>query len=65
MCDVLDYTNSREAVSKLDDDEKLVSEILTPIGMRKVVIINESGLYSLILRSNKPQAKQLKKWKQL
>jgi len=62
ICSVLNYKNSRDAVSKLDDDEKGVSEIATPSGNQKMTVINESGLYSLILRSNKPEAKKFKKW---
>ncbi len=62
VCDVLGYKNSRDAISKLDADEKGVSEIATPSGNQKMSVINESGLYTLILRSNKPEAKRFKKW---
>ena len=62
VCDILGYANSREAVAKLDEDERGVSEILTSSGVQKMTIINESGLYNLILRSNKPKAKKFRKW---
>jgi prophage antirepressor-like protein len=62
ICDVLKYKNSRDALSKLDEDEKGVSEIPTPSGIQEMNVINESGLYTLILRSNKPEAKKFKKW---
>jgi len=63
VCDVLGYANSRDALAKhIDEDDKRVSQIATPSGMQKMTLINESGLYSLILRSNKPQAKKFKKW---
>lgn len=47
---------------KLDDDEKGVCTIDTLGGKQEVSIINESGLYSLVLTSRKPQAKRFKKW---
>lgn len=46
----------------LDDDEKGAHIVRTPGGEQEVTIINESGLYSLILRSRKPSAKRFKKW---
>ena len=62
VCDALGYSNSRQALAKLDDDEKGVRKIDTLGGDQEMAIVNESGLYSLILRSNKPEAKQFKKW---
>lgn len=62
VCAVLCIGNSRMATGRLDADEKGVSQIDTPGGRQDVTIINESGLYSLILRSDKPEAKQFKKW---
>lgn len=62
ICDVLEYKNPRDAISKLDDDERGMSEIPTPSGIQNMNVINESGLYTLILRSNKPEAKKFKKW---
>ena len=62
VCDVLDYTNSRQALVKLDNDEKGVSLIDTPSGSQEMTIINEFGLYSLILGSRKPEARRFKKW---
>ena len=50
VCDALDIGNSRQAVTRLDEDEK------------NTVIINESGLYALILTSRKEEAKQFKRW---
>jgi phage antirepressor YoqD-like protein len=47
---------------RLDDDEKGVSMIYTPGGNQETTIINESGLYNVILRSDKPNAKKFKKW---
>ena len=51
------------AVSKhVDDEDKGVTEMMTPGGKQKVIIINESGLYSLILSSKLERAKKFKRW---
>lgn len=51
------------AVSKhVDEDDKGVTEMMTPGGVQKVIIINESGLYSLVLSSKLPSAKKFKHW---
>ena len=65
VCDILRYANHRDAIAKhLDDDERRVSRIATPSngGYSDVTLINESGLYALILRSNMPKAKEFRKW---
>lgn len=50
VCDALGLRNSRKAIGMLDDDEKGVTSSYTPGGMQAVNVINESGLYTLILR---------------
>lgn len=64
ICGVLGIVNSRDAVNNLDDDEKATVVIAdTGNGGRdRRIIINEPGLYSLILRSRKPEAKLFKRW---
>lgn len=62
VCSVLELTNNREAISRLDEDEKGVNTVYTLGGNQNLTIINESGLYSLILTSRKPEAKAFKKW---
>lgn len=62
VCEALTIGNSRDAVGRLDDDEKGVGTIDTLGGKQDVSIINESGLYSLIMTSRKPEAKRFKKW---
>ncbi|WP_416999391.1 Bro-N domain-containing protein [Alistipes finegoldii] len=62
VCDILELTNSRKATAGLDDEEKGVTISDTPGGQQSLTIVNESGLYSLILQSRKPQAKAFKKW---
>ena len=54
---------SRKALSDhLDADEKGVTKCDTPGGMQDMTIVSESGLYTLIMRSNKPEAKRFRKW---
>lgn len=62
VCAVLGIGNSRMVFDRLDSDEKGVSQIDTPGGLQNVNIINESGLYNVILRSDKPEAKPFRKW---
>lgn len=52
----------RKALERLDDDEKGVSSIHTPGGEQDMTIVNEPGLYGLVLGSRKPEAKRFKKW---
>lgn len=59
----LGYKNPQEAIrNHVDDDDKGVSEILTPGGKQSVPIINESGLYSLVLSSKLPGARKFRRW---
>lgn len=60
VCECLDIGNSRDAVAALDEDEKGVDSIDTPGGAQEMSIISEAGLYSLILRSRKPEAKDFR-----
>lgn len=62
ICEVLEYKEVSKTLSKLDDDEKGTKIIRTHGGNQEMLVINESGLYTLILRSNKPEAKKFKKW---
>lgn len=62
VCDVLGIKNTSQAISFLDEDEKGISKTYTLRGEQDASIINESGLYALILRSNKPEAKTFRKW---
>lgn len=62
VCRVLNLTNSRMTTKQLDEDEKGVSQIYTPGGNQNMTIINESGLYKVILRSDKPEAKAFTRW---
>lgn len=62
VCGVLEIRNGRDALSRLDDDEKGVATTDTLGGPQQVSVINEAGLYSLILTSRKPEAKAFKRW---
>lgn len=62
VCRALSIGNSRQALSYLDEDEKGVTSNDTPGGDQRVSTVNEPGLYSLILRSRKPEAKAFKRW---
>jgi len=62
VCRVLGIANSRDAAARLDDDEKARATFDTPGGLQPFLIINESGLWSLVLRSNKTEAKAFRKW---
>ncbi len=63
VADILGYGNTRDALSKhIDTEDKLTSQIATAGQNRNVTVINESGLYSLILSSKLPTAKKFKRW---
>lgn len=62
VCKVLEIGSPHKAADRLDDDEKGRTIIPTLGGSQEMTIINESGLYSLILKSRKPAAKRFKKW---
>lgn len=60
VCGALEV--DRTQTRRLDDDEKGVYSIPTPGGEQKMTVINEPGLYSLVLVSRKPEAKAFKRW---
>lgn len=63
VANILGYSRTADAIrSHVDPEDKGVGEIQTPGGRQKLQIINESGLYSLILSSKMPNAKRLKHW---
>ena len=62
ICSILGIKNHRESVRHLDDDEKGVISNDTLGGKQQITIVNESGLYSLVLRSRKPEARKFTKW---
>ena len=63
VAQALGYSNTRDALNKhVDAEDKLESQIATSGQRRTTIIINESGLYSLILSSKLPQARAFKRW---
>ena len=58
----LDLGNTHNTLQRLDDDEKGVISINTLGGIQEVSIVNEPGLYTLVLGSRKPEAKPFKRW---
>jgi len=63
VCRALEVKNARDAIARLDEDEKntVVLTDGTP-GNPNMTIINEAGLYALVLSSRKPEAKSFKRW---
>lgn len=68
VCDCLTITDASQACKNLDDDEKQVvtrdfdTLLFTESKAQAMTLISESGLYTLIMRSNKPEAKEFRKW---
>lgn len=64
ICDALGYTNSRAAIARhLDEDDVTKRYIIDEMGRsQETLLINESGLYSLIMSSKLPEAKAFKRW---
>lgn len=63
VAEILGYKDTSDAMKRhVDEDDKGVGEIPTPGGKQNMKIINESGLYSLILSSKLPSAKKFKRW---
>lgn len=62
VCEALGLSNPRSSLALLDEDEKGVHSMDTPGGTQNLAIVSEAGLYSLILRSRKPEAKAFKRW---
>jgi anti-repressor protein len=63
IAEALGYSNPRDALSKhVDTEDKGVANCDTPSGVQPMTIINESGLYSLVLSSKLPGAKAFRRW---
>ena len=62
VCRVLSLSNPAKVAQRLDEDEKDITLSYTPGGYQETTIVNEPGLYSVILRSDKPEAKTFKRW---
>jgi prophage antirepressor-like protein len=62
VCEILEISNSSNVAARLDADEKGVHTADTLGGKQELTIVSESGLYSVILLSRKPDAKKFKRW---
>lgn len=63
VCDILGYKDTSMTLQKLDDDERAkLPQKIFGVGNGEIWLVNESGLYTLILRSSKPEAKAFRKW---
>lgn len=63
IAEALGYKNPQKAIrDHVDAEDKGVNELFTPGGKQNIAIINESGLYSLMLKSKLPGAKKFKRW---
>lgn len=62
VCKILEIRNASQALSRLDEDEKGIISTDTLGGVQNLLVVSESGLYTMILGSRKPQAKPFKRW---
>ncbi len=62
VCEALNLADVYKATERLDEDEKLIRKVFVSGQHREMICINEPGLYSLVLRSTKPEAKAFKRW---
>ena len=62
VCEVLGITNSRDAVADLEQNELAPVKATSGGQRREMNVVNESGLYALIFKSRKPEAKAFRKW---
>jgi len=62
VCTILGLKDVSMSLTKLEPDEKLIQKVFVSGQSRQMATINESGLYALIVRSNKPEARKFRKW---
>lgn len=63
VCEILEISNPRMTAQRLDADEVSQTDVIDSMGrQQETTVINESGLYNVILRSDKPEAKPFRKW---
>ena len=63
VCKVLGISNHKDAVSRLDDDERWGVGITDPLGgTQRMSAVSESGLYHLVFQSRKPEARKFRRW---
>lgn len=63
ICDALDLGNNREVARRLDEDGVDTIDVTDNLGrQRQTNVVNEAGLYEVIIRSDKPEATQFRRW---
>lgn len=62
ICDALNLSSPHKVAERLDEDERCGIELRTSGGLQNTTVVNESGLYNVILRSDKPEAIPFRKW---
>lgn len=62
ICDAVGVVKSRDAVSRLDEDERMPVKVDTLGGTQEMSCVSEAGMYSLIMTSRKPEAREFKRW---
>ena len=63
VCNILGISHVTDTVNRMDEDEVGQTEVIDSMGRKQIAyIVNESGLYNVILRSDKPEAKPFRKW---
>jgi prophage antirepressor-like protein len=62
VCNILELGDVSKTCSRLDEDDRLVRTLFVSGQQRNVLLINECGLYELVLTSRKPEAIQFKRW---
>lgn len=62
VCKAMEIANVGNVLARLDEDEKDIRQMDTPGGVQNMAVVTEPGLYTIILRSDKPTAKEFKRW---
>ena len=62
ICNILGIVNVTTAVRKVPDKWKGVTSVVTPHGPQEMLVVNEAGLYKLVMRSDKPVAEKFQEW---
>ena len=62
ICDALGISKYRDALTRLDEDERASISVDTLGGKQSMIAVNESGLYTLVFQSRKPEARAFRKW---
>lgn len=62
LCAVLCIRNGRDVAARLADDQKGVAQIDTLGGPQQMTVVNESGMYEVVIRSDKPEAAAFRRW---